>query len=103
MSNIDVNDLSQIIRQVDGNHDLGAGALAEAILDHLPSPRIIHTHSELEALDLDTVLIGRTGDVVLVREIVDYEMTNLDVWLPAVEVATDSHYKVCRKTLEGES
>lgn len=31
----DVDRLSNIIREVDGNHDLGAGALAEAILERL--------------------------------------------------------------------
>lgn len=31
----DVDTLAQIIRTVDGNHDLGAGALAEAIIDAL--------------------------------------------------------------------
>ncbi|MGN7766887.1 hypothetical protein ACTJJM_05225 [Stenotrophomonas sp. 22692] len=33
---ITVDDLSQVIRQVDGNHTLGAGSLAEAILAKLP-------------------------------------------------------------------
>lgn len=32
---IDVDALAQEIRRVDGNHDMGAGALAEAIRDHL--------------------------------------------------------------------
>ncbi|MBC3254342.1 hypothetical protein HU733_02455 [Pseudomonas paralactis] len=31
----DVDDLAQIIRKVDGTHSLGAGALAESILDEL--------------------------------------------------------------------
>lgn len=31
-----VDELAQVIRQVDGNHTLGAGALAEAILEKLP-------------------------------------------------------------------
>jgi len=47
MTTIDVDDLAQIIRQVDGNHELGAGALAEAILDRLPAPQIIRTVEEL--------------------------------------------------------
>lgn len=37
----EVNELAQIIREVDGNHSLGAGALAEAIIDKLtaaPNP-----------------------------------------------------------------
>ncbi|WP_439448678.1 hypothetical protein [Stenotrophomonas sp. ATs4] len=33
---ITVDDLAQVIRQVDGNHSLGAGALAEEIIDKLP-------------------------------------------------------------------
>jgi hypothetical protein len=33
-----VDELAQIIRKVDGNHTLGAGALAEAILDTLTKP-----------------------------------------------------------------
>lgn len=34
---VDVNGLAQIIRQVDGNHTLGASALADAILSRAPS------------------------------------------------------------------
>jgi hypothetical protein len=29
-----IDELANIIRQVDGNHSLGAGALAEAIMNH---------------------------------------------------------------------
>jgi len=32
---ISVDELAAIIREVDGNHDLGTGALAEAILERL--------------------------------------------------------------------
>ena len=32
---VDVNELSNIIREIDGNHDLGAGAIAEKLLDRL--------------------------------------------------------------------
>lgn len=32
---LDVDRLAQIIRKVDGNHSLGAGALAEAILNEM--------------------------------------------------------------------
>lgn len=35
----DVDHLAQIIRQVDGNHSLGAGALAEKILEALNAPQ----------------------------------------------------------------
>lgn len=36
-----VDDLAQIIRVVDGNNTLGAGELAEAILEAMPVPRIL--------------------------------------------------------------
>jgi hypothetical protein len=32
MNNLNVDDLAQEIRRIDGRHDLGAGALAEALL-----------------------------------------------------------------------
>lgn len=35
MTQLNTDILSNIIRKVDGNHDLGAGALAEAILEEL--------------------------------------------------------------------
>jgi hypothetical protein len=38
---LDVDDLAQIIRVVDGNNTLGAGELAEAILEAMPVPRIV--------------------------------------------------------------
>ncbi|MDF3904651.1 hypothetical protein [Paracoccus sp. AS002] len=38
---LDVDDLAQIIRVVDGNNTLGAGELAEAILEAMPVPRIL--------------------------------------------------------------
>lgn len=40
---LDVDDLAQIIRVVDGNNTLGAGELAEAILEAMPAPRIVGT------------------------------------------------------------
>lgn len=36
---LDVDDLAQIIRVVDGNNTLGAGELAEAILEAMPAPQ----------------------------------------------------------------
>lgn len=36
-ADLDVDRLAQIIREVDGNHDLGAGELAEAIVARLSS------------------------------------------------------------------
>lgn len=60
MSDVDqINALAQFIRVVDGNHTMGRGALAEAILEHRAewdTPRIIRTREELEALDPDTVV-----------------------------------------------
>lgn len=60
MSDVDqINALAQLIRCVDGNHTMGVGALAEAILEHRAewdTPRIIRTVEELEAEDPDTVL-----------------------------------------------
>ncbi|UFS64365.1 hypothetical protein LO749_09310 [Paracoccus denitrificans] len=38
---LEVDDLAQIIRVVDGNNTLGAGELAEAILEAMPVPRIV--------------------------------------------------------------
>lgn len=34
---VGVDELAQVIREVDGNHSLGAGALAEAILEKFPT------------------------------------------------------------------
>jgi hypothetical protein len=36
-----IDELSQIIRKVDGNHSLGAGALAEKILEELNKTHVI--------------------------------------------------------------
>lgn len=55
-----INALSQVIRRIDGNHTMGAGALAEAILERRiewDTPRIIRTVEELEAEDPDSLLI----------------------------------------------
>ena len=38
VTEVNVDDLAQIIRRVDGNHSLGAGELAEAILTALSPP-----------------------------------------------------------------
>ena len=90
MSMIDVDDLAQIIRHVDGNHDLGAGALAEAILDHLPAPQIIHTVEEQEALDPDTLLMSRKGYIADAED---------NIRIPAVVVATAAQVRAARKEL----
>lgn len=44
-----VDELAQIIRRVDGNHSLGAGALAEAILANIPQRAVSDDLSQLEA------------------------------------------------------
>ncbi|AEK36193.1 hypothetical protein CVAR_0839 [Corynebacterium variabile DSM 44702] len=91
MTNVNVDDLAQIIRQVDGNHDLGAGALAEAILDRLPTPQIIRTVEEQEALDLDTLLMSRKGYLADAED---------NIRIPAVVVATAEQVRAARKALE---
>lgn len=102
MSTIDVDDLAQIIRQVDGNRDLGAGALAEAILDRLPAPQIIRTVAELEALDPDTVVVNASGDARAADEaITQHRYRTLDdVILPAVVVTPAAQVRAARKALE---
>lgn len=99
---IDVDDLAQIIRQVDGNHDLGAGALAEAILDRLPSPQIIRTVEELETLDPETPLWSKNAGYLDVAEFlnaIEYDVDYADD-LPAVVIATATHVRVAREALE---
>lgn len=46
---LDVNDLAQEIRRVDGNHDLGAAALAEALLPYLEHKRTNYQHNLVQA------------------------------------------------------
>ena len=51
---LDVDELAQIIRTVDGDHSLGAGALAEAILARLSgastdSTEMVEANREMEA------------------------------------------------------
>lgn len=108
---IDVNELSQIIRLVDGNHSLGAGALAEAILDHLPAPQIIRTVDELEALDPDTLVcsVGHNdhGDLARAARYILFAYGDAlppGRWpLPAVVVASGGQVRACWEALEGET
>lgn len=61
----DVDRLAQIIREVDGNHDLGAGALAEAIVARLTPPTTTHSlsnHSEDCVSWMYRVTRDATGD-----------------------------------------
>ena len=106
MTAIDVDDLAQIIRQVDGNHDLGAGALAEAILDRLPAPQIIRTVEELEALDPDTLLIRSAQDwadpqipMLATEWASDWEIEP-DGIFPLATIATADQVRAARKALE---
>lgn len=95
MNTIDVDNLAQIIRQVDGNHDLGAGALAEAILDRLPAPQVIRTVEELEALHPYTLLtyIGYSGSYTTAVCLHPDD-------LPAVVVTPAEQVRAARKALE---
>lgn len=104
MNTIDVDGLAQIIRQVDGNHDLGAGALAEAILDRLPAPQIIRTMAELEALDPDTLLnlsdidgyLVPASELLMCIRISDIHLTSL----PAVVIRDGAGVRAAFKALE---
>lgn len=97
MTNIDVDGLAQIIRQVDGNHDLGAGALAEAILDHLPAPQIIRTMKELEALDDDAFLMASDGNIYYA---IGAKGRLLPSDIPAVVIREGAEVRAARKALE---
>lgn len=55
-----VDELAQIIRQVDGNHSIGAGALAEAIIEKLPH---IAARQPVGAAVKDSLTVGG-GQVV---------------------------------------
>lgn len=100
MTNIDVDNLAQIIRQVDGNHDLGAGALAEAILDHLPAPQIIRTVEELEALDNEDFLMTLDGNIYYA---IGAKGRLFPGDLPAVLVAPAAQVRAALKALEKEN
>lgn len=52
---IDVDDLAQAIRKVDGRHLLGAGALAEAILSELP---FLAARQPVDATGKDSLTVG---------------------------------------------
>lgn len=101
MTNINIDDLAQIIRQVDGNRDLGAGALAEAILDRLPAPTVIRTVEELEALDGPVWVTCRDSIPLaagqLLRFIREYGPRH---YLPAVLVVPAEQVRAAREALE---
>lgn len=102
MNTIDVDGLAQIIRQVDGNHDLGAGALAEAILDRLPAPQIIRTVAELEALDPDTVLWSQYEAYISASALLEDIAwdTEYEGDLPAVVIRDGAEVRAAREALE---
>lgn len=101
MTTIDIDDLAQIIRQVDGNHDMGAGALAEAILDRLPAPQIIRTVEELQDLDPKAVVLLSTG---LVTHAAGARVfVNVQAFLPAVVITPADQVRAARKALEKET
>ena len=73
----------------------------EAILDRLPTPQIIRTVEELEALDGFVWLMCRDGIPIaagqLIRAIREYGSRH---YLPAVVVLTDTQIHAARKALE---
>lgn len=87
----------------------GAARIVEA-LDRAgllaPTPQIIRTVKGLKALDEDSVVLSPHRDdptvVLHFIEEIDYDPGYADD-LPAVEVATGSHYRACREALEGAS
>ena len=97
--------VSQVIRRVDGNHTMGAGALAEAILEHRAewdTPRIIRTVEELEALDPDTLVkLGDDREIAYVGKILNTR--RLLGWrpnLPAVVICEGAQVRAAREALE---
>lgn len=81
----------------------GAARIVEA-LDRAgllaPTPQIIRTPAELEALDPDTALLD-DGTVVFVEEVVGNKYWK--VAFPAVVVASGERVRACREALEGET
>ena len=114
MSDVDeINALAQLIRCIDGNHTMGAGALAEAILERRAewdTPRIIRTVEELEALDPDTVVINRDGDALTIQDgdaltiqdLIRCGLAYRTRWIPAVVVATADQVRAAQEALEEE-
>ncbi|MGV0870050.1 hypothetical protein [Corynebacterium kalidii] len=70
-----------------------------------PSPQIIRTAQELEALDPDTALALPTGGLIqTARELIDFmEVTAHSLCLPAVKVAEGAHLRACREALERDT
>jgi hypothetical protein len=69
----DILRLAAIIRRVDGNHDKGAAALAEAILSH-PDSRWQHAQPEPPSLKeqaLDVLQRYTSGEIVLMDSGID--------------------------------
>lgn len=83
------------------------GMTEDEIVDRLsddgllaPTPQIIRTPAELEALDPDTALLD-DGTVVFVEEVVGNKYWK--VAFPAVVVASGERVRACREALEGET
>lgn len=53
----DVDTLSNIIRSIDGNHSLGAGALAEAIIAAIDTPPVLRWEEDSEREDIWELLL----------------------------------------------
>lgn len=68
-----------------------------------PAPQIIRTVEELEALDRDSVVTS--GAAVRPAWALQWDLRHgqlSEKALPAVVVATGTHYRACREALEGE-
>lgn len=68
---MDVNELAQIIRKVDGDHSLGAGELAERILEHTDmgknaswnKDRIVIATAQIHHVQNDMMMVLDRGHV----------------------------------------
>lgn len=114
MSDVDqINALAQLIRCVDGNHTMGAGALAESILEfrtEWDTPRIIRTVEELQDLDPDTVVQPsltehREWPHVISAASLRWELKawGTDKGLPAVVIRDGAEVRATQKSLEEET
>lgn len=69
-----------------------------------PTPQIIRTVEELEALDGETVVESKDGYITSATELSLFlRPHNADSDLPAVVVASGEHVRACREALEGET
>ena len=78
--------LANIIREVDGNHDLGAGELADRIIEH---PRFAHTPSAGEGLDVERLhaAMARTEAELVRQGVIVGRDADLSDYVDAIAVA----------------